>query len=389
MGSTGWPTGSPPSSRTARCRSTPASSSLTAAVVPGRRLLIGGDWPGWPEVVGRPAQIPIADRAHRWRAARRHRAPPVHGRAVPLHRRLRHGRPLRRRRVPRPRPHAGGDRDAVDGAVRARAAQAARPFRAPLHGADARRLRIGIAVAGGRDGVRLRHRRSPARRRPPVSTEMVDRALPEAEGRNVVNVILVDFRGFDTLGEITVLVAAAIGAVALAARAPAAGAVSDPAVAVLGADARSTALGGSDDRPDRAVDAGDLPRRPGGVGVPARRRAQPPGRRLRRRARRRCRRRDALRRRWASTRCVATVRPWTILGAGLLVASVTATLPLLFGDAPLEAASWDLDLPVFGHRQAVLGAGLRHRRVPGRRRPRADGLRGVRRRLRGVPGAAA
>ncbi len=33
----------------------------------------------------------------------------------------------------------------------------------------------------------------------------------EAQGRNVVNVILVDFRGFDTMGEITVLAIAAIG----------------------------------------------------------------------------------------------------------------------------------------------------------------------------------
>lgn len=49
-----------------------------------------------------------------------------------------------------------------------------------------------------------------------TSQEMVARSLPDAHGRNVVNVILVDFRGFDTLGEITVLVAAAIGAVALA-----------------------------------------------------------------------------------------------------------------------------------------------------------------------------
>ena len=39
---------------------------------------------------------------------------------------------------------------------------------------------------------------------------------PEGHGKNVVNVILVDFRGFDTMGEITVLAAAAIGAVALA-----------------------------------------------------------------------------------------------------------------------------------------------------------------------------
>jgi multicomponent Na+:H+ antiporter subunit A len=50
----------------------------------------------------------------------------------------------------------------------------------------------------------------------PVSTEMVERSLPDGGGRNVVNVILVDFRGLDTLGEITVLAAAGIGAVALA-----------------------------------------------------------------------------------------------------------------------------------------------------------------------------
>lgn len=36
-----------------------------------------------------------------------------------------------------------------------------------------------------------------------------------AKGRNVVNVILVDFRGFDTLGEITVLAIAALGVLAL------------------------------------------------------------------------------------------------------------------------------------------------------------------------------
>ena len=45
---------------------------------------------------------------------------------------------------------------------------------------------------------------------------MIERSLPDGQGRNVVNVILVDFRGFDTMGEITVLVAAAIGCVALA-----------------------------------------------------------------------------------------------------------------------------------------------------------------------------
>lgn len=40
-------------------------------------------------------------------------------------------------------------------------------------------------------------------------------SLALANGRNVVNVILVDFRGFDTLGEITVLAVAALGVLAL------------------------------------------------------------------------------------------------------------------------------------------------------------------------------
>ena len=44
-----------------------------------------------------------------------------------------------------------------------------------------------------------------------VSEEYVARSLTEAGGRNVVNVILVDFRGFDTMGEITVLALAAMG----------------------------------------------------------------------------------------------------------------------------------------------------------------------------------
>ncbi len=44
-----------------------------------------------------------------------------------------------------------------------------------------------------------------------IAPFFLQHALPEGGGRNVVNVLLVDFRGFDTLGEITVL-----GAVALA-----------------------------------------------------------------------------------------------------------------------------------------------------------------------------
>ena len=51
---------------------------------------------------------------------------------------------------------------------------------------------------------------------PRMSEAMVENALPKGKGSNVVNVILVDFRGWDTMGEITVLLVAAVGAVSLA-----------------------------------------------------------------------------------------------------------------------------------------------------------------------------
>jgi multicomponent Na+:H+ antiporter subunit A len=50
---------------------------------------------------------------------------------------------------------------------------------------------------------------------PKISQYFIEKSLPAAHGRNVVNVILVHFRGFDTLGEITVLAVAAVGVFAL------------------------------------------------------------------------------------------------------------------------------------------------------------------------------
>jgi multicomponent Na+:H+ antiporter subunit A len=50
---------------------------------------------------------------------------------------------------------------------------------------------------------------------PSISQFFVETSLPLAHGRNIVNVILVDFRGLDTLGEITVLAIAGIGVFAL------------------------------------------------------------------------------------------------------------------------------------------------------------------------------
>ncbi|HUP65954.1 MAG TPA: hydrogen gas-evolving membrane-bound hydrogenase subunit E [Thermoanaerobaculia bacterium] len=50
---------------------------------------------------------------------------------------------------------------------------------------------------------------------PGLSRFYAANALEQAHGRNIVNVILVDFRALDTLGEITVLAVAAVGVLAL------------------------------------------------------------------------------------------------------------------------------------------------------------------------------
>ena len=50
---------------------------------------------------------------------------------------------------------------------------------------------------------------------PSLSTWFMEQSLPAGHGRNVVNVILVDFRALDTLGEITVLAVAALGVYAM------------------------------------------------------------------------------------------------------------------------------------------------------------------------------
>jgi multicomponent Na+:H+ antiporter subunit A len=50
---------------------------------------------------------------------------------------------------------------------------------------------------------------------PYLTTYFENRSYPEAHGKNIVNVILVDFRGFDTMGEISVIVIAGVAALAV------------------------------------------------------------------------------------------------------------------------------------------------------------------------------
>jgi len=87
-------------------------------------------------------------------------------------------------------------------------------FRPPPSWAP-RALRFGLAAVVGISVTVFALAVSSSRTEPSVGRDYVARSVAEGGGRNVVNVTLVDFRGFDTLGEITVLAVAAIGVVNL------------------------------------------------------------------------------------------------------------------------------------------------------------------------------
>jgi multicomponent Na+:H+ antiporter subunit A len=180
----------------------------------------------------------------------------------------------------------------------------------------------------------------------PASDAMIADALPEGQGRNVVNVILVDFRGFDTLGEITVLTAAAIGTVALARAGRRPGTPDGegqgrnavpPPVRVT----RLVTLEVSMRVLFTVVMVGSIyllfvgHNHPGGGfagGIVAG---------------------AAVALRYISggigeVRGLSRGQPWLVLGAGVLVAGLTAIAPLAFGMAVLESVSWTLHPPLLG-----------------------------------------
>ena len=83
-------------------------------------------------------------------------------------------------------------------------------MRNSFHDGDGRRLRD--ALLGAVSGIGLGAMAWAVMTRPfePRSAWYLDAALPQAGGANIVNVILVDFRGFDTLGETAVMATTAL-----------------------------------------------------------------------------------------------------------------------------------------------------------------------------------
>ena len=181
-----------------------------------------------------------------------------------------------------------------------------------------------LAATGARDEVASES----------VSVTMLERSLPDGKGSNVVNVILVDFRGLDTLGEITVLVVAALGVVALARVAHRGGATPNRM-------AESRVVNGSVRLlfPSIVVlsvyflFAGH--NQPGGGFVGGLTAAA--GLSLLYVAGGRQRLAELL-----------PVRPWAILGAGLVISAGTAVVPILLGGNVLEHVLWSADIPLLG-----------------------------------------
>ena len=89
------------------------------------------------------------------------------------------------------------------------------PQRTPAETSGARRLRDALLAGGVGLGVGALAWGVLTRPYETLSGYYLDNSIPGGGGANVVNVILVDFRGFDTLGEITVLAIAALGIFAL------------------------------------------------------------------------------------------------------------------------------------------------------------------------------
>jgi multicomponent Na+:H+ antiporter subunit A len=188
---------------------------LTAAVLPGVTLLRGASWPGWPEVASTPALVPVLavvlGGALAAAGFRRRLAAVLFLGVV--------GYGMAGLFLVQGAPDLALTQVAIETLSTVLFVLVFRHFPGrfePRSTARRRVLRVAIslAVASTVFGFALVAGQQPVGDE--VSTEMIERSEPDGDGRNVVNVILVDFRGFDTLGEITVLAAAAIGMVALA-----------------------------------------------------------------------------------------------------------------------------------------------------------------------------
>ncbi len=89
------------------------------------------------------------------------------------------------------------------------------PATTPRESSTGRRARDAFLAVGGGAGMAWLAWLVMTRNHDSISWYFLEQSVPKGGGANSVNVILVDFRGYDTFGEITVLAIAAIGVLAL------------------------------------------------------------------------------------------------------------------------------------------------------------------------------
>ncbi len=89
------------------------------------------------------------------------------------------------------------------------------PQRTPRESSTRRRMRDGVLAAVGGGGMAWLTWLMLTRDHDSIAWYFLENSKPLGGGTNAVNVILVDFRGYDTFGEITVLGIAAVGVLAL------------------------------------------------------------------------------------------------------------------------------------------------------------------------------
>jgi multicomponent Na+:H+ antiporter subunit A len=188
---------------------------LTAAVLPAVTLHMGASWPGWPEAVDTPAHLPVAALiigSALAAATNRRRISAVLFLGLT-------GYAMAALYVVQGAPDLALTTVAIETLSTVLFVLVLRHLPVRFERKASRQRGVVRLVVAGTVGLSVfafALLAGGSRTAEPVSSEMVQRSLPDGHGRNVVNVILVDFRGLDTMGEITVLAAAAIGAVALA-----------------------------------------------------------------------------------------------------------------------------------------------------------------------------
>ena len=283
--------------------SIPATQSVilsTLVLVPTVVLAIGArdrpDFALW----GSPLQVVVGLHHAGGRARRDRDAQPAGGRAAGRRDRLRLRRDLR---VPR-RTRSGADpvpgRDADAGHLRAGVAHAARRGRPHRTSIGIGWPRAALALAVGATVTTLAAYAMAARTGTPIAALLPDAAYYRGHGANTVNVLLVDIRAWDTMGEIMVLLVAATGVASMVFRhrrfgaAPRVSDAGQPDIGRLPVTSHSPAVGdvtwlrGSELRDPRhrslvleVATRHHLPAHHGAVGVLLLRRTQHPRRRFR------------------------------------------------------------------------------------------------------------